>query len=109
MKARMEKEKYEEFKDSEFEEDSEVIETEKYKNKAGGQGQGQSQGNKKEGSLQGLDLKFHQLKEFVEKMPIKYKNPVNISTTHPDIEVPQLEESVTGERLLELAGNTIRK
>ena len=60
-------------------------------------------------SLQGLDLKFHQLKEFVEKMPIKYKNPVNIGTTHPDIEVPQLEESVSGERLLELAGNTIRK
>lgn len=56
-----------------------------------------------------MDQKYNQLKDFVEKLPFKLRNPVNIGSTHLDIEVPQLEESVNGERLLELAGNTIRK
>ena len=66
-------------------------------------------GSSKLGGLQNLDLKCKQLSDFIESLPLRLRGPVSIGSSHPDIEAPQLEESVTGERLLELADNTIRK
>lgn len=48
------------------------------------------------GGLQNLDTKYKQLQEFIQNLPLKLRCPVRISVSHPDIEVPQLEESVTG-------------
>lgn len=50
----------------------------------------------KVGGLQNLDIKCKQLEEFISKLPLKLKLPVNIPSSHPEIEVPHLEELVTG-------------
>lgn len=60
-------------------------------------------------SLARLDVKLNHLVQFIGDLPPKLRQPVNIGSTHPDIEVPWLEGIVGAERLLELAGNTIRK
>ena len=64
------------------------------------EGEHNGQYHLKEQGLASLDQKYSQLKLFIESLPPKLSEAVNIKACHPDIEVCHLEEFVSSHRVL---------